>query len=107
MADNLGWMGNEEEINNPDLLIRIVNDLTELQNSGGKKYLDKFLRHQYDLIMAGIAGSPLASLDQALAQEYEKGRAVENLQFEFIVPNLIESFKEQIAILRTRDNEDE
>lgn len=50
--------------------------------------------------MAGIAGTPLASLDAALAQEFEKGRAFENFQFIYVVDNLIAAFSEQIEILR-------
>jgi hypothetical protein len=97
---NTDWLGDAELINDIGRLRQIVKDLTDLQLSPGKIYLDKYLRHQYHGIMAGIAGSPLNRLDDALSQEYNKGRAFENIQHEFIVPNLIAMFKERIDGLK-------
>jgi len=93
------WLGPEEDITNVERLRQICDDLTKLQEAPGKKYLDKYFRGQYNLIMAGMAGSPLSSLDGALAQEYLKGQALANLMFSEIVPDLISMFKEQIEYL--------
>lgn len=100
------WEGDEEILNNPDRLRQYLDDLTKLVEAPGKKYLDRLLRLRYDGIMAGLAGSPLQTLDGALAQEYYKGQAFECLNQQQMCENLIALFKERIHELTFEEDED-
>lgn len=90
------WLGHDEDINNIDRLRQIREDLTKIRDSPGKKYLDKVLRTRYHGLMAGLAGSPLQSLDAALGQEYIKGQAFECLYQEQLCEHLVAYFDEAI-----------
>lgn len=97
------WEGQGHD--NLDRLRQLKKELTDLQQSGGKKYLDEILRARYHSIMAGIAGAPLATLDDALAQEYNKGQAYACLFLSELVPALLQDFSEQITNLMHEEKE--
>jgi len=101
------WEGDPDILNNPDRMRQHVRELTQLLESPGKKYLDKLLLNRYHGLMAGLAGTPLSSLDAALAQEYVKGQAYECLYQHQLCEGLIASFKEHINELTyTEEDED-
>jgi hypothetical protein len=92
------WVGPDSD--NLDRMEVIVKDLRALRDSPGKKYLDKYWRHRYDILMAGLANSPLQALDHALQQEYVKGQAIQCLSFGEEFQAIIADFEAQIEELR-------
>lgn len=101
------WIGPEDLVGDISTLRQIKENLTQLQGLDGKIFLDKLLERRYNGIMAGIAMAPLPNLDAALAQEYEKGRAIECIYQMGLIENLIAVYTEQIETLQQQQNEEE
>lgn len=100
------WEGDEDILNNPDRLRQYVKELTQLMEMPGKKYLDKLLVNRYHGLMAGLVGTPLQTLDGALAQEYFKGQAYECLYQQQLCEHLIASFKERIQEISYQEEDE-
>lgn len=103
-----GWVTPAGEELSLERCRQILDDLTKIVDTPGKKYLDKLLTLRYHGIMAELVNAPLKSIDGTLAQEYDKGRAVECLYQTGLCEGLIAYFREEVARLQAyREAEDE
>lgn len=108
MADFGDWVNLDPEEMSIERCRQILDDLTKIVDTPGKKYLDKLLTLRYHGIMAELVSSPVTTIDGTLAQEYDKGRAIECLYQQGLCEGLIANFRDALERLQAQQQaEDE
>lgn len=79
--------------------------MRELINSPAWKYIEEMLRRHYHERMAAFVGARVASMDAALAQEYDKGLTAALTLLWTMPETLIAHFETNVAVEESRGSE--
>lgn len=89
----------------PEEATSYLSDFRKLIESRAWQVIDSLLRDHYTNGMAALVATPLKSADDALAQEYEKGKLAEACVLRDLPAQLITYF-EHLAVVPNPDEEE-